>query len=539
MNKKIKILHLEDSLKDSELIHSIIECGDFEQEYFLAENEKDFTSILEKENIDIILSDYSLPGFNGYQALKISRKKRCHMPFIFVSGVMGEDAAISAMLNGATDYVLKNKLERLVPAIKRALHEHELETRRKQAEMHLRQKNEQIEKQNRKYVQINNELLFQIEEKEKKATELIAAIEDLDKLKEKFRLVVESSPTAMAVINDKDLITLVNDKTEKLFGYARHELVGNKLEILISEKFHDQRGSQRRLFFVNQSNRTLGMGKDLFAMRKNGTKFQVEMSLNPIDTPDGPMILVSIIDLTERKEQETAQINQLELEVKNKGLEQFAFIASHDLQEPLRTVCNYTQVFEEEYSDKLDDKANGYLHSVKNATNRMSLLIKSLLDFARLGYNSKLTKVDCKKLIVDVIADLDTLIKRTNTVIKVKKMPILKIYESELRELFQNLITNAIKFRKKDTHPEILINSEKMGKKWEFTVADNGIGIAQADFEKVFIIFQQLHTKADGYEGNGIGLANCKKIALLHQGDIWIESVLGQGSTFHFTIQKL
>jgi PAS domain S-box-containing protein len=539
MNKKIKILHLEDSLKDSELIRSIIECGDFEQEYFLAENEKDFTTILEKENIDIILSDYSLPGFNGYQALKISRKKRCQMPFIFVSGVMGEDAAISAMLNGATDYVLKNKLERLVPAIKRALHEHELETRRKQGEMHLRQKNEQIEKQNRKYVQINNELLFQIDEKEKKAAELIAAIKDLDKLKEKFRLVVESSPTAMAVINDKDLITLVNDKTEKLFGYDSHELVGNKLEILISEKFRDQYGGQRRLFFINQKNKTLGAGKDLFAMRKNGTKFQVEISLNPIDTPDGPMVLVSILDLTERKEQETAQIKQLELELKNKGLEQFASIASHDLQEPLRTVSNYMQVFEEEYSGKLDDKANGYLHSVKKATNRMSLLIKSLLDFARLGHNSKLTKVDCKKLIVDVIADLDTLIKRTNTVINVKKMPILNVYEPELRELFQNLITNAIKFRKKNIHPEIVIISEKKGEQWEFTVADNGIGIAPTNFEKVFIIFQQLHTVADGYEGNGIGLANCKKIALLHQGDIWIESVLGQGSTFHFTIQKL
>ena len=134
MNKKIKILHLEDSLRDSELIRSLIESGELEYEYFLADNEKDYINILETENADIILSDYNLPDYNGNEALKVAREKYSQMPFIFVSGAMGEDAAINAMLNGATDYVLKSKLERLVPAIKRAIHEHEIEIKRKQAE---------------------------------------------------------------------------------------------------------------------------------------------------------------------------------------------------------------------------------------------------------------------------------------------------------------------------------------------------------------------------------------------------------------------
>jgi len=170
MDKKIKILHLEDSIRDSELIHSLIESGIIGYEYFLADNEKDFKNFLETENIDIILSDYSLPDYNGNEALKVAREKYSYMPFIFVSGAMGEDAAINAMLNGATDYVLKHKLDRLIPAIIRAMKEHELEIQRKQAEIDLKEKNEEIKAQNEKYIQINKELLLQYEEKEKQVT---------------------------------------------------------------------------------------------------------------------------------------------------------------------------------------------------------------------------------------------------------------------------------------------------------------------------------------------------------------------------------
>ncbi len=179
MNNKIKILHLEDSLNDSEIIRSIIDHGGIEYEYFLVDNEKDFIRTLETENIEIILSDYSLPDYNGNEALKVAKERFSNVSFIYVSGMMGEDAAINAMLNGATDYVLKNKLVRLVPAIKRALHEQELEIKRKQSEINLREKNELIEAQNQKYIQINKELVLQNEEKEKRAKELILANNEL------------------------------------------------------------------------------------------------------------------------------------------------------------------------------------------------------------------------------------------------------------------------------------------------------------------------------------------------------------------------
>ena len=168
----------------------------------------------------------------------------------------------------------------------------------------------------------------------------------------------------------------------------------------------------------------------------------------------------------------------------------------------------------------------------------MSILIKALLDFSRLGRNTKLAKVDCKKLIYDVIADLDTMIKTSNAAIEVTEMPRLNVYEIEIRQLFQNLISNAIKFRRKDTQLEIRISSEKINEKWKFSVSDNGIGIAPAHFERVFDIFQRLQTDGN-YEGNGIGLANCKKIVQLHQGEIWVESNQAQGTIFHFTIPSL
>jgi len=382
----------------------------------------------------------------------------------------------------------------------------------------------------------NKELAFQNKEKEKRALELIVANEELIKAKEKFRIVVESTPNAILLVDDKDFITLVNNQTEILFGYERDELIGHKLEILVPERFRNQHPTNQNMFFKKGRKLSVIKGCDLFTMKKNGTEVQVEISINHIETAEGHMVLVSINDITERKIQEATQKKHMELEIKNIELEQFAYIASHDLQEPLRTVSNYMKVFEEDYVGQLDEKARGYLNSVNNATKRMSILIKSLLDFSRLGRNSKLNHVDCKKLITEVLDDLEALIKKSNTIIEVKEMPKLNVYETELREVFQNLITNAIKFQKKDSQPKIQISSEKINDKWVFSVSDNGIGIDPSHFDRVFDIFKRLHSGEEQYKGNGIGLANCKKIVQMHKGEIWIESKIGIGTTFHFTI---
>ncbi|MDF2457198.1 MAG: sensor histidine kinase [Cytophagaceae bacterium] len=228
----------------------------------------------------------------------------------------------------------------------------------------------------------------------------------------------------------------------------------------------------------------------------------------------------------------------IELGIANKELEQLTYIASHDLQEPLRTISNYMQVFEEDYLEQLDDNAGKYIRAVKAAAKRMSILVQALLDFSRLGRDKTLTLIDCNKLITHVIEDLNTLIKKSDALIEVSEMPTLNIYEVQISQLFQNLITNSIKFQKKETKPLIHIRAKWINDVWQFSVSDNGIGIEPAYFQRIFDIFQRLHSEEE-YQGYGIGLANCKKIVDLHQGKIWIESTLGKGTTVNFTIPHL
>ncbi|MBL4734790.1 MAG: hypothetical protein JKY18_05555 [Flavobacteriales bacterium] len=224
-----------------------------------------------------------------------------------------------------------------------------------------------------------------------------------------------------------------------------------------------------------------------------------------------------------------------ELESKNRELEQFAYIASHDLQEPLRTVISFVDLLKNNYQDKLDENADKYLEFIKRASTRMRALIKGLLDFSRIGQDRELTAIDCNTLIVDIKSDLTSIITESNTVFDIGELPQLKGYATELRLLFQNLITNAIKFHKTDTAPHVKISAQKEDGHWKFAVEDDGIGIAENQREKIFVIFQRLHGQ-DQYDGTGIGLAHCQKIVDLHGGKIWVDSQPNKGSTFYFTI---
>jgi len=350
---------------------------------------------------------------------------------------------------------------------------------------------------------------------------------------ERFRLVVESAPNAMILANAEGVITLINKQTEQLFGYARTELVGSKLEVLIPERFRGGHPEHRSHFFSSPSVRSMGVGRELFAVRKDGSEFPVEIGLNPIETDEGNVVLASIIDITERKRHEMF----LALERKNKELEHFNYIASHDLQEPLRTVSNYIQILEEDFADQFNEEARHHLRIIDRATKRMSILVRSLLEYSRLGREQKLVSVNCKVLVNNVISDLNGLIQVTKARIEVEELPLINGYEIELRQLFQNLIINAIKFRRKQVNPEIKVGYKRNNENFEFYIMDNGIGIASRHFERIFHIFQRLNNRHE-YDGYGIGLANCKKIVEIHGGKIWVESVLGAGSTFKFTISN-
>lgn len=239
--------------------------------------------------------------------------------------------------------------------------------------------------------------------------------------------------------------------------------------------------------------------------------------------------------LTKSFKEQEKQIEQIKL--MNKELEQFVYVASHDLQEPLRTMSSYISLIAELHKDKLDDEALRFMKYVEDASIRMKTLIKDLLDYSRLGKEIKTKKVDCNKLVQNILLDFELIIKENNASIHIEKLPVVKGYEVELKQLFQNLISNGLKFRKKDVPPQIEIKVIDKPEYWLFSVADNGIGMNKKHFERVFVIFQRLHNK-DDYKGTGIGLAVCKKVVEMHHGKIWIDSELNEGTTFYFTIFK-
>ena len=370
-------------------------------------------------------------------------------------------------------------------------------------------------------------------------TFVLATIIDITERKrasEQFRLVVESAPNAMILVDESGTIVMLNKQVEVLFGYHRDELIGKKVEMLIPARLQQHHPQLRKTYNAQPEARPMGAGRDLFGVRKDGSEVPVEIGLNPLQQDGSHLILASIIDITERKKSEEAiRLSTKRIEDKNKELEQFTYIASHDLREPLNSITSLIEFFVENESDKVDDEALKQLNYITQSANRMKDLVTGLLDYARLGKNSEFAEVNFQIIVEQVINDLELALKDSGAKIKVEKLPALNVLEMEIRLLFQNLISNAIKYCPPERKPEIKISAKKVKGGWQFAVNDNGIGIPSNQKEKVFILFQRLHGRNE-YEGIGIGLSHCRKIVELHDGKIWVESESGKGSTFYFFI---
>lgn len=253
---------------------------------------------------------------------------------------------------------------------------------------------------------------------------------------------------------------------------------------------------------------------------------------------------VQLSEINELLEQDIIKRQQTEVELakraeelanSNAELKQFAYIASHDLKEPLRMISNYLQLLKRRYKESLDEKAMEYIDTTVDGASRMHRLIDDILDLSRVGtHNFEFQMISCNEVLEQVIANLEVMINESGVKIECGQLPVVYADFSQLSRLFQNLIVNAIKFRSKE-EPHIVIHSERMENAWKFAIKDNGIGIDPIYLERIFLIFQRLHTRSE-YPGTGIGLAICKKIVERHGGLIWAESELGKGSVFCFTI---
>ena len=239
------------------------------------------------------------------------------------------------------------------------------------------------------------------------------------------------------------------------------------------------------------------------------------------------------------KEQASLQAALYKLAEKNKELEHFAYIASHDLKEPLRMVTTFIGMLKNKYSSELDEKAQGYIGFAIDGAKRMQLMIDDLLELSHATRNNTdKESINLSTLLVEVKKNIHDQIKESNAVIStITPLPVIKTYRMDMIRLLQNLLSNAIKFRKKDTPPSIRINAVEKEAEWVFSVQDNGIGIEEAYHEKIFNIFTRLHSQ-ESYEGTGIGLAICKKIVESFGGNIWVESKQGEGTAFFFTVSK-
>ena len=243
----------------------------------------------------------------------------------------------------------------------------------------------------------------------------------------------------------------------------------------------------------------------------------------------------SLQEINEELELKVRQLTS-ELLHSRTDLEQFVYAASHDLQEPLRMICSYLQLLEENYKQNLDPKAIRYVDIAVDGAKRMQSLIHDLLTYARLDSDgSSHEPTDCQKILEIVLSNLCGIIEETGAQVTSGFLPVVIANPIQMRMLFQNLIGNAIKFRRAEESPRIRIFAESEGKDWLFGIEDNGIGIAQSDQERIFQIFQRLHERSR-YPGTGIGLSICQKIVELHDGKIWTKSELGQGATFFFTL---
>jgi PAS domain S-box-containing protein len=359
----------------------------------------------------------------------------------------------------------------------------------------------------------------------------------LVQMENRYRGLLEAAPDAMVVVNQEGKIVLLNLQAETQFGYRRDELLGQKMSNIVPSGFPERLVADSLRSAEDALAQQIGTGIELTARRKDGSEFPIEIMLSPLKSADGVLVTAAIRDITARKNSEAQLLEKVkELNRSNEELQQFAYIASHDLQEPLRMVASYTALLARRYKGKLDSDADDFIAFAVDGASRMQLLIRDLLAYSRVGSKGKeLVDTSSAEALQQAIHNLRGAIEGSAALVTYDALPSVMADEMQLTQLFQNLVGNAIKYRRAGV-PRVHITAvPNDANKWMFSVQDNGLGIEPQFFEKIFGVFQRLH-KREEFDGTGIGLAICKKIVERHGGTISVESTFGEGSTFYFPL---
>jgi PAS domain S-box-containing protein len=528
MTKPLNILIVEDSEDDAILLLRELRKGGYEPVSERVETPEAMKAALEKGKWDIVISDYVLPGFSGLAALSLLKESGQDLPFIVVSGNIGEDIAVGAMKAGAHDYIIKGKLARLVPAVDREIRDADVRREKRQAEEALRRSYEELE---RRVEDRTTKLKMALDESRQHQEALRESEQRLNRSQE----IAHLGSWELDLVNNR---LYWSDEVYRIFGLQPQEF-GATYEAFIEAGHPDDRTA------VNEAySGSLREGRDSYeiehrVVRKAAGEVRIVHEKCDHIRDDSGRIIRSVgmvHDITERKKLEEDRERLLhELMRSNKELEQFAYIASHDLQEPLRMVSSFVQLLGHRYKGRLDEDADEFIGYAVNGAAHMQRLLNDLLAYSRVGMKGEPFKlIDLKSALDKAIINLKVEIDHTCAEIIHESLPIVYADEVQMVQVFQNLLGNAMKFSNAGP-PRINVSAEMKDDEWVICVQDNGIGIDPKYFGRIFHIFKRLHSKEE-YRGTGIGLAICKKIIERHNGRIWVESELGKGASFYFTI---